>query len=328
MTAAIIRKGVSSLLITVLFLAGCAADEPAAPRPLDDLGPDESYCVDVFDAQTPLEPRAWFRKISDIVYHPEKGSKGDLYLPSRRQGEFPAVLFIHGGGWTGGHKNLRNARLWGEYFACRGIAMFDIDYELAPESPVHGQVRETKCALRWLKGEADTWGFDKERVMVTGGSAGGHLTGLVATTADVADFDPDCSTHPDEDLTVFAAIPVYGIFDLISFQEQRLDITPMLRKVLGIAEPTEEDLLYYSAINWVSPDDPPMIFLQGLGDTLVPWEQSVEMAEALTAVDVRTEVVLAPGGAHGFDAFFNSEQTRMAVEATDAFLDEILGGAQ
>lgn len=315
------------VLATAVVTFGCAED---AVIPTAAAGETLPRCVDVRDGETMLQPIRYFRKLSDLVYdpgQPDELGRGDLYLPAEAEGPVPVVLFVHGGGWTGGHKNLRNARLLGEHLACRGVAMFDIDYELAPESPIVQQVRHAKCALRWLRGEARRFGLDPERVGVTGGSAGGNLAGLVATTGGEPLFEPTCDVHPESSTGVDMAFPFYGIYDFLTLQELRIDLSNRADDYMGVTEPTDEDWLVVSPIHYVDADDPPMLLINGTGDALVPWQQAVQMGEALDAVGVDNEVLIVEGGEHGFDAFFGSPESRIALDAVDAFVDRtLLGG--
>lgn len=315
------------LLTAVLFAGGLAAcgSEPSAPTA--STGMPAIPCVDVRDGETFLEPARGFHRVFDLQYDPTQPAPkgyGDLYLPAGAEGPVPVVLFIHGGGWTGGHRDLRNARLMGEHLACMGVAMFDIDYELAPASNMIEQTQHAKCALRWLRGEAETWGLDPQRVGVTGGSAGGHITGLVATTAGLPEFEAQCPTHPEQDTRVQAAFTYYGIFDFLTMQAQRIDLDSRFSRYMGVTNPTDEDWMAVSPIRYVSPDDPPFLLINGTGDLLVPWQQAVEMGAALDAVGVYNEVLIVEGGQHGFDAFAASPEARRSLAAVSAFVAQFL----
>lgn len=319
------------VIASCVFFTACVSTQDAqdvvtATKPWVEPLPADTACVDVHDGRTRLMPPAYFQQITDLAYYPEKGLTGDLWLPSRRKGPFPVIMHVHGGGWSGGHKNLRNARLWAEHFACRGIAFFDIDYVLAGRDGTTSieQTRQAKCAIRFLKGEAQKYDLDPTRVIVMGGSAGGHLTGMIATTFGIPQFEANCATHPEQDTSVFAAIPVYGIFNFITLQQYRIDVPELGEDLLGKYAPSEAEWYSVSPITYVTPQTPPFLFLQGYADPLVPWQQAVEMGAKLDSVGVFNKVVLIPGATHGFDAFFNSEQTRMAVHEADAFLDTIL----
>jgi acetyl esterase/lipase len=318
-----------AVFVSCQALLACGAEQDASPA--KPAVPEFARCVDVRDGETLLRPAGSFQVLYDLVYdpgQPDELGRGDLYLPVGADGPVPTVLFIHGGGWTGGHKGLRNAVLLGEHLACMGVAMFDIDYDLASRSPMVEQVRHTKCALRWLRGEAEQFGLDPQRIGVTGGSAGGHLTGLVATTAGETLFDPTCDVHPGQPADVAMAFPFYGIFDMVSMQEQRIDFTDNGERYLGIENPTEADWRVVSATTYASADDPPMLLITGRGDALVPWQQAVEMGEALDAVGVENEVLIVEGGQHGFDAFLNSPESRQALQALTAFVERHLLGKQ
>lgn len=283
-------------------------------------------CVDPQRLDAFPEGAAIYRRLRGVVYHPEKGLKGDLYLPDGI-GSHPAVLFIHGGGWVAGSRRMANAPLWGEHLACRGYAMLDIDYELAPRNHAPGLVQDCKCALRWLKGEAQTYGLDREKIFVTGGSAGGHLSAMVGLTANERYFDPTCSTHPEQDLRVAGVIPFYGIHDLNLLVEHNYrSILKVLREAyIGHADASAADLSRESPVTYAAADSPPILLVHGKADSMAPHGQSVRLHEVLTQKGGRSELLLIDGANHAFDFAFGTPWTDKALEAVDRFLDRWSG---
>lgn len=289
-------------------------------------GLDTIPCVDPQHLDAFPEGAVVYRRLRNVVYHPEKGLKGDLYMPDGG-GPHPAVLFIHGGGWVAGSRRMANAPLWGEHLACRGYAMFDIDYELAPRNHAPGLVQDCKCALRWLKGEADVYGLDREKVFVTGGSAGGHLSAMVALTAKDSYFDPTCSTHPGEDLSVAGGIPFYGIHDLnLLVQHDYRSILKVLREAyIGRADASAADLARESPVTYAAADSPPLLIVHGKADSAAPYGQSVRLHEVVQSKGGRSELLLLDGANHAFDFAFGTPWTNQALEAVDRFLDKWSG---
>lgn len=102
----------------------------------------------------------------------------NLYRPAGVSGPLPTVVDIHGGGWMYGDRQLN--RNYCMYLASRGYAVMGMSYRLVPEVTVAGQVQDVFASLHWLAEHSTEYGFDLSRVLLTGDSAGGHLTGLTA----------------------------------------------------------------------------------------------------------------------------------------------------
>jgi acetyl esterase/lipase len=101
----------------------------------------------------------------------------DLYLPAHRKG-FPFLLFIHGGAWRMGSKDIY--RDLGRTFASRGIGVAVANYRLSPGVKHPEHVRDVARAFAWLARHAKEFGGDEKRLFVAGHSAGGHLVALLA----------------------------------------------------------------------------------------------------------------------------------------------------
>lgn len=129
---------------------------------------------------------AKFQTMKDVVYavHDGVSLKGDLYLPAG-SGPHPAMMFIHGGGLTGGSKSGYGLT-WGPYLAERGYAVFAIDYRLGKQdqSSWPQSLLDCKAGLQYLRGNAAALGVDPQRIGVGGDSAGALLTAMVAVTQD------------------------------------------------------------------------------------------------------------------------------------------------
>ena len=138
----------------------------------------------------------------------------------------PAVLQIHGGGWVIGDKREQGIPLL-KYLARRGWVGFNANYRLSPGATYPDHLVDLKAALVWIREHADTYGIDPDFVVVTGGSAGGHLTALMALTANDPQYQPG---FEDGDTSVQAAVPFYGVYDLTNrqgtAQPEMLDLDP------------------------------------------------------------------------------------------------------
>jgi len=122
-----------------------------------------------------------------------------------------AFIYAHGGGWYWLDKDL-GTRPCFRHLAAQGHVVMDVAYRLCPETDLYGMVGDVKRAVAWMKANADNYGVNPERVVVAGGSAGGHLGLLAAYTPN----DPRLT--PDElrgaDLSVRAIVAYYPAVDM------------------------------------------------------------------------------------------------------------------
>ena len=119
------------------------------------------------------------------------------------------MIQVHGGGWIAGSRLEQGIPLL-NHLAANGWIGFAVDYRLSPRATMPEHVIDVKRAIAWVRAHADELGVDPERIALTGGSAGGHLTALAALTADDKALQPG---FEDADTSVAAAVPFYGIYD-------------------------------------------------------------------------------------------------------------------
>ena len=234
----------------------------------------------------------------DVEYlGPDAREKMDLYLPTSAPPArgFPAVLIIHGGGWTGGDKGAAREQNIGTTLAAAGYVGASVNYILAEKGASSAKtlaqvwprnLHECKTAVRFLRKNAAKYHIDPDHVGVIGGSAGGHLAAMVALTAPGDGLDPK---EPWGELScrVQAAIPMYGVHDLV---RRAKDATPDDLDLLRKASP----------VTYATRDDPPTLILHGTKDTVVPLEQSEFLAEALKKAGVPHDLVRVEGAPHTF----------------------------
>ena len=218
--------------------------------------------------------------------------KADLYLPANpKPGQkFPAVLIIHGGGWSGGEKRAAREINIGTTLALNGYVGMSIDYKLAykeGKEPTWPQnLYDCKTAVRWLRANAERLQIDADHIGVIGGSAGGHLAAMVGLCG--SELDP-----PGEGNTrVQCAVDLYGP---VLWFEQR-DIS-MFRK-----SRTEAPELYKQADprTHIDKNDPPLLILHGTADTTVNHADSEALAAAMKAAGANYQLELIEGAPHTF----------------------------
>ena len=233
----------------------------------------------------------------DVAYLGEgRAEKLDLYLPDAeaKPGECrPGIVIIHGGGWTGGDKGAKREINIGTTLADHGYVCVSISYALArkgePTWPTN--IQDCKRAVRWLRLNADKYRIDPDHIGAIGGSAGGHLTAMLAVTGPDDGLEP--AENPGLSSRVQAAVPMYP--HMAASMDGDQTMLPGTR--------TDRPDLYRAAtpITYVTKDDPPMLILHGTADTTTPLSQSLRFAARLAEVGVEHQLVILDGAPHSFD---------------------------
>ena len=222
--------------------------------------------------------------------------KLDISYPQELENPAALVLYVHGGGWTSGDKNSGVGRIFIPALLENGFIVASVNYRLAPEHPFPAQIEDVKCALRYLRANAETYQIDPLRIGALGGSAGGHLVALLGTTDEEAGWDS--GEYAIQSSRVQAVVDLYGPADLTQMElGKHLSLG---EKVFGVTSPDDPILEAYSPVHYISPDDPPFLILQGTEDRLVPPDQSQLLFDQLTSAGVAAELVMVENAGHGF----------------------------
>jgi acetyl esterase/lipase len=239
-------------------------------------------------------------------------AKLDVYKLRETTTPQPTLIWIHGGGWTGGTKESAILSLmpWMEM----GWNIVNVEYRLARVSLAPAAVEDCLCALRWVASQAKTYGFDTNRLVVSGDSAGGHLALTTGMIPESAGLDRECPGGPLP--KVAAIVDWYGITDVNDLLDGPNRKTYAVAW-LGSMPNKEEIARRVSPLTYVRAGLPPVISIQGDADPTVPYSHSVRLQEALAKVGVPHELVTIPGGKHG--NFTREERTKIYV-AIHAFL--------
>lgn len=266
----------------------------------------------------------------DIAYA-EHGRRGllDVYRPADRPVEgAPVLLQVHGGGWAIGNKDQQGIPLM-LHMAARGWVCVAINYRLAPRDPFPAHIIDVKRAIAWIREHIGSYGGDPSFLAVTGGSAGGHLAALAATSAQDPAFQPG---FEDADTRVDACVPFYGVYDFAGVTGR--NATAMRDRFLGpriLQQRFSDDPTPFeqaSPILRVTPDVPPFLVIHGAHDTLVSVRQARKFVARLREAS-ESPVVYAelPGTQHAFDVF-PSIRSAHVVRAVDRFLHVVLNDAK
>jgi acetyl esterase/lipase len=254
-----------------------------------------------------------YRVAADITYLTASNweAKLDVYTP-RGAGPHPTVLHIHGGGWTGGSRE--SVVLRAMPFLEMGMAVVNVSYRLARVAEAPAAVEDCLCALRWILRNAKEYGFDVNRLVVTGYSAGGHLALTTGMTPASQGFDRQCPGS--EELKVAAIVNWYGITDVADLLDGA-NMRTYAVQWLGSRPDRAELAKRVSPLTYVRRELPPVLTIHGDADPTVPYTHATRLHTALQKAGVITELVTIPKGGHG--NFVLPEQLR-AVEAMRAFL--------
>ncbi|MBC2601798.1 alpha/beta hydrolase fold domain-containing protein [Puniceicoccus vermicola] len=262
--------------------------------------------------------------LKDVEFLPEgRNERMDVYLPdSSFEGPVPAILLIHGGGWMVGDKASRRERMIAETLSNAGYAVFSTNY-LLNERDENKRVTllawpqnviDCKTALRFIRAKAGEYGVDPERIAVMGGSAGGHLSMMVAATANEEKWNEQ-GLYPEEDNSVQCVVNLYGPADI-----RGKPVNPFSRSDKSVIEAHEEEA---SPITYFDSTFPPMLILQGTGDRTIPVEQTREWVAELSEFGFEYCYVEVAGAPHSFD--LNPEELDLRPMVL-AFLDKHLRG--
>jgi acetyl esterase/lipase len=262
--------------------------------------------------------------ISNLSYS-EAGRRGhlDIYLPAGEDAikEAPVLLQVHGGAWTVGAKEHQGRPLMNR-MAAKGWVCVAINYRLSPRDPWPAHIVDVKRAIAWVRDNIADYGGDPDYLVLTGGSAGGHLTALAALTPGDAEFQPG---FEDADTSVRAAVPFYGVYDFagstglasaIGMRDAFLG-PRVMQTTWGDAPDRYEAA---SPILRITPEAPDFFVIHGDLDTLVDVEQARMFVAELRRTS-KSSVVYAelPGAQHAFDVFHSIRSTH-AVRAVDRYL--------
>jgi acetyl esterase/lipase len=341
-------QGAAAVILMIASLAGTiyllaisrGAGEVAEQALKEGLGEDYLDEIDPdlaarFDPSIPLKRLLMpFRmglpeveRVKNISYGPHgRRNKLDVYRHKDHPTKCPTLLQIHGGAWVIGNKDQQAIPLM-QHLTSRGWVCVAPNYRLSPRATFPEHLIDLKAAIAWIREHGEEYGADPDFIVVTGGSAGGHLTALVALTQNDPEYQPGFESV---DTSVAAAVPYYGIYDFVGRNHVRskIDAMGMQRFLERSVMKTKlrddpEGWAKASPLDHITPDDPPFFVLHGSNDTLVPVAEARHFVEKLRATS-RQPVVYAelPGAQHAFD-MFPSYRTAHIIRAIERYVDWI-----
>lgn len=227
----------------------------------------------------------------------DRALKLDLYRPKETRGRVPGLIFIHGGGWSSGDKSVY--KIYCQRFAEKGYVAASIGYRLSKEAPFPAAVQDAKCAVRWLRANAELYSVDPDKIAVLGGSAGGHLSMMVGYVSDDSELEGE-GGHADTSSVVQAVVNFYGPTDLtVPFAHDKDVVINFLSKKKYADAP--ELYTRASPLSYLTKDDPPTLILHGTTDDIVPIDQADKLAGKLAELDIPYVYDRLEGWPHSMD---------------------------
>jgi acetyl esterase/lipase len=274
-------------------------------------------------AALPLFASDPYKVIRDIPFAQPGGHHLalDLYLPNGAKD--PAlVVYVHGGAWRAGSKG--SMPLTGLLES--GFAVASVDYRLSPIARFPAQIHDIKAAIRFLRAKRSEYGYDADRIVIAGSSAGGHLAALVGVTNGHQELEGSVGDHLQQSSDVQAIVSYYGAsnFETILSQSTPRGLgvrIPALQLLLG-AQPEDKPHVakLASPVFHVDRTDPPLLLLHGDQDPQMPVNQSIELEGKYTDAGVPVALEFVHSAAHGGKLFYDADRNRVVVEFLEKHL--------
>jgi acetyl esterase/lipase len=273
------------------------------------------------------------RKWLDLAYADRSpAQKLDLYLPDEGDGPFPVILHLHGGAFAIGDKRDIHVLAYLKGLD-RGYAVASINYRLSGEAIFPAGLQDIKAAIRWLRANAGRFHLDPNRFAACGGSAGGNYAAMVALTAKVPAFDDPSLGNPEFPCHVQAAVDWFGPTDFLAMDEQLAESglgpgdhseahSPESRYLGAKITEVHDRVRQANPMTYIHKEMPPILIQHGRQDHLVPFQQSVILAEAIRRLvgPERVEFEILENADHG-DPLFETDEN---INRMLAFLDKHL----
>jgi len=267
----------------------------------------------------------------------------DVWRPADGDVSGLAFVYLHGSSWYLSDKD-HGTRPFFRHLVSQGHTVMDVAYRLMPEVDIYGMIGDVKRAVAWMKAEASRYGVDPEKIVLGGGSAGGHLALLAAYTPEHPELTPDDLKNAD--LSVRGVISYYGPTNLLAIYQhwnlqKMVNLPPVpigenpdykrnmrdsgrLDILLG-GHPQDVPDMYQlaSPISYVHPDCPPTLLLHGKQDFTIPVGPTIALYKKLVQSGVPAINVVFPWTDHGFDLLL-PPQTNPAAQSALYDVDRFL----
>ena len=275
------------LVCVICVICGVTYGQAPSDRWIDSAGSD----YEIF-------PNVTYARANNIEL------KLDLYLPRNRTNPTPTLILFHGGGWVDGQKE-RNVLYLLPYLAM-GWSAVNVEYRTGHQSPAPAAVEDTRCALRWITNHARQYSLDSSKFVLTGTSAGGHLSLMTGMLPANSIFDRQCAVEGGArwnaatvpEMKVAAIVNWFGIGDVADLLDGP-NARNYAREWFGSMSNPEQLAKQLSPVNYVRAGLPPIITIHGEHDDVAPYSHSVRLHSMLDKAGVPNQLVTIRGRKHG-----------------------------
>lgn len=306
-------KFIPTLLLTLSLSLGTIAQ--SAEKKTEKKAEDPN--APTWKSVKPSTPPGIICTTNVIAEYPEHTVTIVIYAPEKK-GSYPAILDVHGGGWSA--RQVEADKPMMERLAARGFVTGLVAYRLSTQAKYPAALDDAKSAVRWMRANAKKFQIDSERIGVMGGSAGGHLSGLLAMTTGLKEFEGK-GPNQDQSSAVKACIVMASTMDLVTANKGK---TTGKGSIDFFGSSFEENPKIYeqaSPITHVRKGVPPTIFIEGEKDGLKVGR--AEMQEKLKALGIETEVYTLKYAPHPF--WMSEPWLSETVDIADKFFKRHLG---
>lgn len=279
--------------------------------------------------------------IRDVPYATRSAAqKLDIYMLAKRDKPCPVIMWMHPGGFHEGDKDgsaiaplaIVNMIKLVQPMLERGYAAVSINYRLSQEAIFPALMFDVKAAIRWIRANAATYNFNPNKVTAWGSSAGGYLAAMLATTGDVKELEDLSLGNPDQSSRVTAAVDWYGPTDFLLMDPQHIqlgqeahvhDAASPESRLMGAAVTLVPDRCKAaSPMTYIKPGNAPILIQQGTGDPIIPYPQSVMLAEQMSAAIGKENVFfeLINNVGHADPVFFTLENVHKVLDFLDKYM--------
>jgi acetyl esterase/lipase len=251
-----------------------------------------------------------FVRKSDVVYMKQDGAAFtmDVFRPAKQNGI--ALVFMVSGGWVSNHNSINSE--FAKQCTDRGFTVFQVVHGAQPRYKVPEIVKQVQRAVRFVRSHASEYGVNPNKLAISGGSAGGHLSLMIASLAS-----PGNPGGPDPVERESAAVNSVGVFypptDFMNYGKDGFFAfdNPLLMATYGRAflddpKTAAKDKMLevgksMSPLTFMTKAMPPTFLVHGDADLLVPIQQSEITIKKLKELGVKNELVRVPGKGHGWE---------------------------
>lgn len=245
----------------------------------------------------------------------------DLYVPKGNKQPY-LIVWVHGGAWRSGSKEGPPLDI-----LSAGYAVASINYRLSTEALFPALIHDIKAAIRYLRGNAEKYGYRSDKIVIWGSSAGAHLAALVGTTNNDSYLEGNLGNYTKESSSVQAIVDYYGPTNFLTILDQSTPHgisvrAPALELLLGKPVKEVPELARKaSPVFQVDSTDPPLLIVHGDQDYQVPANQSLELLGAYQKFKLPVQIKFVHGGGHGGQLY----DKRDVQELLEKFLRRSLG---